>query len=161
MYHLKKKYILKGIVCKFKAKSIMLIKNEYNSYWYSVTEQLWVDCVDLYVKQSEDVVKVYYLFENTTKYNLKFDDLQIYSSNKIKSSVFYSHIHDDMKWLLTNAIWIVLDIPWCFVYIFGLNGKKQKEELLKIKVPWKENKYQQFLSNIDLHLVNMFGDTLL
>jgi hypothetical protein len=82
---LKKKYILKGIVCKFKAKSIMLIKNEYNSYWYSVTEQLWVDCVDLYVKQSEDVVKVYYLFENTTKYNLKFDNLQIYSSNKIKS----------------------------------------------------------------------------
>ena len=51
-----------------KTKSTILIKNHINSYWFSVFENKWKKSIQKYIRNNNEIIKVYYLSDSNNDY---------------------------------------------------------------------------------------------
>ena len=100
----KKEYQLKGLIMN-KTKSTILIKNHINSYWFSVFENKWKKSIQKYIRNNNEIIKVYYLSDSNNDYlNSCINDSYHNAKNL---DLFSLYTQEEVKWLLNNALWIL------------------------------------------------------
>ena len=148
--HSNQAYKLKGIVVQTDnpKKKIILIKNEYNSYWYSIHDRIWIHSFEDYLQEKliNKIYAVYYL-DDKEQSNLHLSYSQLSFSSE-KTSYFTKYYLKEMRWLLINAINDLVTNSDTFVSIFKLQDVTRQTRLLQIPdIPWNLPKYQKFLDS--------------
>ena len=123
------KYALKGlIILNDKSNSIetVLIKNKYNSYWYSLTNEWHKSHKGFIQKKNGNVIAIYTLITNKNKMNtFNFNEINFDENGK---TIPVTDLKVGIKWLITKAYHIFVDNLQLFHNMFKLN------EIFKIDI---------------------------